>query len=304
MQTILGSGGSIGIPLAKELTAYTDRIRMVSRNPKMINEKDELFPADITDPAQLDKAIEGSEVVYLTVGFEYNIRAWREKWPALIRNVIESCRKHKARLVFFDNIYMYDRDHLNDITEDTPVRPTSRKGEVRAEIAGMIMDAAKQGKIKALIARCADYYGPKNSVLVEMVVKNLKAGKSAMWLANADKIHTFTAAIDAARATAMLGNTDDAYNQVWHMPTSKTPLRGKQWIELIAGMLNKPYRFIVIPKWVFAMSGLFVPFMRELSEMSYQFDRDYIFNSTKFERHFGYTPLEPGEGIAMLLKSL
>ena len=34
MQTILGSGGALGIPLAKELKKYTNQIRLVSRSPK------------------------------------------------------------------------------------------------------------------------------------------------------------------------------------------------------------------------------------------------------------------------------
>ena len=42
MQTILGSGGAIGISLAKELMNYTNQIRLVSRNPKKVNETDEL----------------------------------------------------------------------------------------------------------------------------------------------------------------------------------------------------------------------------------------------------------------------
>lgn len=34
MQTILGAGGDIGTPLAKELRRYTDKVRLVARNPK------------------------------------------------------------------------------------------------------------------------------------------------------------------------------------------------------------------------------------------------------------------------------
>ena len=43
MQTILGSGGAIGIPLAKELLKYTDKVRLVARHPKKVNESDELL---------------------------------------------------------------------------------------------------------------------------------------------------------------------------------------------------------------------------------------------------------------------
>jgi nucleoside-diphosphate-sugar epimerase len=304
MQTILGSGGAIGIPLAKELASYTGKIRLVSRHPKKVNEQDELFPADITDPDQVDKAISGSEVVYVTVGFEYNIKVWRKNWPSFIRNVIASCKKHNAKLVFFDNIYMIDREYLSDIREDTPIRPTSKKGKVRAEIAGLILDEAKQGRINALIARSADFYAQTNSVLVEMVIKNLMRNKKAMWLADANKVHTFTNTMDAAKATALLGNTPDAYNQVWNLPTDRTPRTGKQWIEMVALLLNKKSRYFVIPKWMLSIMGLFVPLFRELSEMVYQYDRDYIFNSSKFEKRFGLTPVDPEKGMAKLIASL
>jgi nucleoside-diphosphate-sugar epimerase len=304
MQTILGSGGAIGTSLARELAGYTDNIRLVSRNPKKVNENDELFPADITDPEQVDRAIAGSKVVYVTVGFEYKINAWQKYWPPLIRQVISSCRQYNSNLVFFDNIYMYDREYLNRLTETTPIRPTSKKGKIRAEIATMIMDEFERGRINALIARSADFYGMRNSILVEIVINNLMKNKKAMWFADAHKIHTFTSAEDAAKATALLGNTPDAYNQVWHVPTDNSPLTGKDWIELVARILNKKASYSVIPSWMISFSGLFVPLFKELSEMTYQYEQDYIFSSSKFEKRFGYTPVTPEDGIARLIKLL
>ncbi|MBK8371059.1 MAG: NAD(P)H-binding protein [Saprospiraceae bacterium] len=100
MQTILGSGGAIGIPLAKELKKYTDRIRLVSRNPKKINETDELFQIDLNDFSQIDTAIAGSEVVYVVIGFEYKLSVWQKIWPSFMKAVIDACTKHKAKLVF------------------------------------------------------------------------------------------------------------------------------------------------------------------------------------------------------------
>ncbi len=222
MQTILGSGGAIGENLARELLAYTNKIRLVSRHPSKVNPTDELVSADVRDPAQVDKAIEGSNVVYVTVGFEYKRKVWEKTWPPFIRSVIDSCSKHNAWLVFFDNVYLYDPNYIGHMTEETPIRPSSRKGKVRAEIAGMIMDAVSQGKLKALIARSADFNGLKNSVLVETVPKNLMQGKKANWFASLHKVHTFTFIPDAAKATAILGNTPEAYGEVWHLPTDNT----------------------------------------------------------------------------------
>jgi uncharacterized protein YbjT (DUF2867 family) len=81
MQTILGANGTIGSVLAKELRNYTDKIRLVSRNPKRVNESDELFAADLSQPGTVEKAVEGSDVVYLVLGFDYKLSIWEDKWP-------------------------------------------------------------------------------------------------------------------------------------------------------------------------------------------------------------------------------
>ncbi|AQG80310.1 NAD-dependent epimerase/dehydratase family protein [Spirosoma montaniterrae] len=299
MQTILGSGGTIGTELAKALPTYTDQVRLVSRKPKAVNPTDELVSADLSDAAQVDRAVAGSDIVYLTVGYDYKIDVWRAKWPVTMQNVIAACQKHGAKLVFFDNVYMYDCDYLNPMTEETPIRPTSRKGEVRAEIAGMLLNAIKAGTLTALIARSADFYGPNNdkSVLVETVVKNLKKGKAANWFASLDHVHTFTYTPDAARATALLGNTPDAYGQVWHVPTHTSRLTGREWVNLFAKEMNVAPKASALPVWMIGVLGWFVPIMKEFKEMSYQYDRDYVFDSSKFATRFDLKPTEPLVGV-------
>ncbi|MCK7536639.1 MAG: NAD-dependent epimerase/dehydratase family protein [Marinilabiliales bacterium] len=181
MQTILGANGTIGKLLAKELMSYTDRVRLVSRNPIRINETDELLPADLTQPGAVERAVRGSEVVYLVVGFEYKAKVWEEKWPLLMKETIDACIKHGAKLVFFDNVYMYDRNQISHMTEETVINPPSRKGDVRKRISEMLMTASGEGLIKALIARSADFYGPDtdNNFITQMVLKNLKDGQKA-----------------------------------------------------------------------------------------------------------------------------
>ena len=134
MQTILGSGGAIGENLARELLAYTNKIRLVSRHPSKVNPTDELVSADVRDPAQVDKAVEGSNVVYVTVGFEYKRKVWEKTWPAFIRSVIDSCSKHNAWLVFFDNVYLYDPNYIGHMTEETPfvLRAVKAKSELKS----------------------------------------------------------------------------------------------------------------------------------------------------------------------------
>ena len=123
MQTIIGSGGAIGTPLTRELKAYTNEIRLVSRNPKKVNETDELFPLDVNDLSQIDNAVAGSQVVYVTIGFPYRIKVWRNTWPPFMQAVIDACKKYRAKLVFLDNVYMYAKSSIPHMTEESPLNP-------------------------------------------------------------------------------------------------------------------------------------------------------------------------------------
>ncbi|HUQ97567.1 MAG TPA: NAD-dependent epimerase/dehydratase family protein [Chitinophagaceae bacterium] len=299
MQTILGAGGAIGKSLATELRAYTNEVRLVGRHPKKVSEADELVAADLTNAAATAAVVEGSEVVYLLAGLPYKLQVWQQQWPVIMQNVIDACKQYNAKLVIFDNIYMYDADHLADMTEETPLNPPSKKGKVRDSIAQKVMNEIGAGNINALIARSADFYGPAvaTSLLAETVLKNLKNRKKAQWMADVSKVHSFTYVPDAAKATALLGNTPNAYNQVWHLPTCTQKLTGQDWIALFAKHLHAKPVYTVLSKRMLKVLGIFIPLLRELPEMLYQYDRDYFFNSQKFTQrfpHFQVTPYEEG----------
>jgi nucleoside-diphosphate-sugar epimerase len=301
MQTILGANGTIGLILARELMNYADKVRLVSRNPKKVNATDELIQADLTQPGEADRVVAGSEVVYLTVGLDYKLEVWEDKWPRLMRSIIDACISHNARLVFFDNVYMYDITEIPHMTESSALNPPSRKGAVRKQIAEMLMDEVKAGKLMALIARSADFYGPgsEKSFVTEMVYKNLKKRKKANWFMDADKKHSFTYTPDAARATALLGNTPDAYNQVWHLPTDNNTLTGREFISLFATEMNCSNKVTVMPMWLIKVLGVFIPVLREMPEMMYQYNRNYFFDSSKFGKRFNFRTTTYQEGVKL-----
>lgn len=304
MQVILGAGGAIGKDLARELKEYTDKIRLVSRNPKPVNKNDELFACNLTDMSCVEKAVEGASVVYLLAGLPYKTKVWQELWPKVMQNVINACKKHNSKLVFFDNIYMYNPEKLSPMTEETEILPSSKKGKIRAEIAQMILKEIETEKLKALIARAADFYGPgiNNSVLNETVYKNLKAGKKAIWMCSTGKKHNYTFTPDAAKATALLGNTESAYGQVWHLPTAE-PLTGKEWINAFAKEMGVEPKTQVASRFMVKILGLFNPTMKEFVEMLYQYDRDYDFDSSKFETVFKMKPTPVEKGIKQVVKA-
>ncbi|HYA87915.1 MAG TPA: NAD-dependent epimerase/dehydratase family protein [Nitrospirota bacterium] len=305
MQTILGAGGTIATELAKNLPQYTQQIRLVSRHPKRVNPSDEVMTADLFNAEQVLKAVQGSEVVYLTAGLQYDIKVWQSQWHVIMKNVIDACITHNAKLVFFDNVYPYGR--VNGwMTEETPMNPSSKKGEVRKKLDEMILAEIKSGKLKAIIARAADFYGPNTpySFVNVMVFENFKKGKKAQWFVNDTVKHSFTYTPDAGKATAILGNTESAYNQVWHLPTDRNALTGKEFIEKAAKEFGLTPRYMIFSRWMLQILGLFNGIIRESVEMLYQSDSDYLFDSSKFEKTFDFKPTPYSQGILDTAKSM
>ena len=183
MQTILGAGGQIATELARELhDRFGVPLRLVSRHPRAVHPSDEVFAADLTDPAQTDDAVAGSDIAYLTAGLPADAKLWAEKFPAIMRNAIDACARHGAKLVFFDNTYMYPRTAVPQ-TEDTPFEPVGRKSVVRAQIATMLLNEMEAGTIEAVICRAPEFYGPdKTQSLSNMAVfdRSLEEGEAVM----------------------------------------------------------------------------------------------------------------------------
>jgi len=297
--TILGAGGVIGRELSRALAAASIPVRQVSRTPKPHAASDEVRTADLLDAAAVDVAVKESEVAYLVAGLRYDTAVWREQWPRVMRNAIDACSRHRCKLVFFDNVYAYGRVN-GPMTEETPFNPTSKKGEIRAEIATMLLDAMRSGAVQGMIARAADFYGTGAALSMthSVVFERIRAGKTPQWLGDPNAIHTFTYTPDAGSAVAKLGQSPEAFGQSWHVPTSKEPMTGAQFVRIACELAGRPDKLQVAPRWLLGLMGLFVPVLRENMEMMYQFDHDYRFDSSKIERAYGLAATPYRDGIA------
>ena len=128
MITILGAGGAIGNEVVKLLAARKLPFRLVGRNPVSKPGDTEVVSADLSDKDQTERAVAGSSVVFVLAGLKYDHKVWAELWPRIMANTIEACKRANARLIFFDNVYMYGRV-AGPMTEDTPFNPISKKAK-------------------------------------------------------------------------------------------------------------------------------------------------------------------------------
>ncbi len=304
LTTILGAGGPISNELARILSARGVPLRLVSRNPRPLAGA-ETVAADISDQQQAIRAVAGSSVVHLLIGLKYDVKVWQELWPRIMTNTIEACKRPGARLLFFDNVYMYGKVD-GPMTEETPYAPISRKGEVRAQIATMLMDEIKRGKLTAMIARSADFYGPADAphgFPNVLVFDPYAKGSKAQWLINDAVPHSLTFTPDAARGVAMLAEHETAWNQVWHLPTASPAPTGREFITMAAHALGVKPKYRILNRGMIKVGGWFNPLVGELYEMLYQNDSPYIFDSTKFARAFDFSGTPYAEGIRIAADS-
>lgn len=305
MQTILGAGGVIAHSLQQQLISQNIPVRLVRRQAGHSPAGTESRSADLLNPQAVDEAVAGSEVVYLTAGLTYNARLWAEQWPVVMQNALDACEKAGAKFVFFDNVYAYGLVE-GPMTEESPYHPCSKKGEVRAHIARMLHDRMGRS-LDAMIVRAADFYGPHNKTSFAhiMVFERLAAGKGAQLLVADQVPHVFSYTPDAGAATALLGNTPSAYNQVWHLPAPENAITGKELVEIAAAALGVKPKYQVVGKGMLKMLGWFIPVLRENQEMLYQFEKPYLFNSEKFKAAFPeFAVTGYAQGAAEVAKSL
>jgi nucleoside-diphosphate-sugar epimerase len=298
MQTILGAGGTIGTELERELLLAGKQVRLVVHNSRLVKGAIETVTADISDLEQTIRAVSGSKVVYLVIGLKYDFKLWRELWPRIMNNVIEACKRSNARLIFFDNVYMYGKVS-GPMTEEAPFNPCSKKGEIRARIATTLLNEIKAGTLKAMIARSADFYGPHalTSVANKLVFDKLVKGATASWLVNDSVPHSYTYTPDAARSLVLLADSESAWNQTWHVPTAPHPPTGKDFIQMVANAFGVKPRYRVLSRPLIRIAGLFDSNIRESYEMLYQSDSEYLFDSSRFSKAFSFEPTPYVEGI-------
>jgi nucleoside-diphosphate-sugar epimerase len=288
MHTILGANGIIGEELAKELrTNYTDTIKLVGRNPEKVHPEDILCQADLFNIDDVHKALENTEIAYLTVGLPYTSEVWLRDWVRIMENIIAGCKKQNCKLVYFDNTYMYPQDTALQ-KESTPMSSTGKKGIGKKLAAELLLKAIENNEIEAIICRAPEFYGPGKTkgFTNALIFKNLRKGKKPKVFLNDKVLRTLIYTPDASKAMALLGNTPDTYGQTWHLPCDDNRLNYKEFISEISNQLGREVKYSVLNSFMLKIVSFFNPMIKETQELFPRYQIDNIFDSSKFKTRF------------------
>ena len=297
LHVVLGGTGVVGRATTAALLALERDVVSVSRSGGSLVGAASVA-ADLMDSAAVSRALRGSVAAYVTVGLPYSLTAWQSGWPVIMKNSIDACLAHGTHLVYLDNVYAYGSVR-QAMTEATPIRPSSKKGHLRASLLRMLETAAREHGLHYTVGRSADFYGPgaATSVFNTFVIDRVKAGKKPKWLLNPNQPHSMTYTADLGRAMALLGTDPRARGKAWHVPTSAA-LTGADYMA-IADSAQSTHGTMSMATLRFG--ALFNRAARETLEMSYQNTQPYVFDSTLFETTFATRPTPYSEGILSAL---
>lgn len=289
---VIFGAGQVGVTLANILLASGKSVRMLKRSPGGVPIGVELMLGDATDAAFCHQACVGATVVYHCMNPAYLTKVWMAVLPRYMDNLIAAAGAVGARLVVLDNVYMLGRTGGKPMNESTPSNPCSRKGEIRARVAERLFDAHRQGKVRAVSGRAADFYGPRGRLtyMGDYFWTPALAGKAVAFPVNPDTLHTYHYVPDVAQGLAALGGAEEsALGQAWMLPCQPAVTTREQ-VARFEPYLGKPVQLKMMPQWLFKPLGLFMPMMRELGEMAYQWDEPFVVDDARFRAHFSVRP--------------
>ncbi|MCF7823885.1 MAG: NAD-dependent dehydratase [Candidatus Marinimicrobia bacterium] len=276
-----------------------EKITLASRSGKTtrnLPHSVEVKQCDARNEDEVGTVCKDAETIYFCAMPPYT--NWPELFPPLVTGFLRGAAKTKARLVFGDNLYMYGPTGGASINESLPHSATGHKGRTRATMARFFMQAHERGDNQVTIGRASDFFGPEviNAVFGDMFFKPVYEGKSVNLLGNINLNHTFCYIKDFARGLITLGNHDQAYGEVWHVP-SAAAVSTAEMVKLIENEMSRTIKVRTAGKGLISLLGLFNPMIKEVKEMMYTWQEPYVVDHSKFEKAFGLNITEHQDAI-------
>jgi nucleoside-diphosphate-sugar epimerase len=296
LHVVLGAGGNIGAGVVRELAGRGLKVRAVSRSgqaevPKTVKQ----VAADASRRESLVPALKGASLIYHCIGVPYE--HWAVTLPAAMSNLIEAAADlgPGTRVVYADNLYCYGREAAlrGPLSEDTPHLAEGKKGKLRSGLIGQLLEAERSGRLRAMIGQGSDFFGPggDNSLLDFFLFKPLMEGRQVRILAQLDRKHSFIYLPDFARFLVERAMDQRSYGQVWILPHMEA-VTYRELLELAFSEAGTDPQGMIrtMPPSVLTIGSLLSRMIREVKEVAYQTQIDWVADWSKYREAFGGEP--------------
>jgi len=292
---IVIGAGPVGATVALRLAAQGRRVRLLTRSgsgPE--HDLIERRRADASDTATLvEELAEATAVFDCMHASAYRVDVWRAELPRAERAVLEAAGKAGAVVVFPESLYSFGRVDA-PMTEDTPRRATGGKPGIRVEL----LRQREESATPTVSVAASDFYGPlvRAAHAGERMVPTVMAGRTMWVLGDPDAQHSWTYVPDLADAMIRAADDQRLWNAFLLAPTAPA-VSQRELVATYAEAAGVPAPAVHgVPGWALRAVGAVHRDTRELAEMSYQFTRPFVLDSSASEERLGLRPTSLTDG--------
>jgi nucleoside-diphosphate-sugar epimerase len=306
---IFGAAGAIGRPLAFELERRGIAFRAVGRSRGKLEKafgactQAEIFDADVADLRSAGAAAREVDTIVYCVGLPYPSH---NRHPAMMRTVIEAAAAmHVERLILISSVYAYGVPRTSRVAETHPRQPQTRKGQFRKEQEDLVLEAHKSGRIRGMVLRLPDFYGPTaDQGYAPLVFTAALAGKTANWVGPVTAQHEFVYVPDVAPVLADLANLPECFGEAWNYG-GPGPIAPVDFITRVYRAAGRDPKYRSVGRGMLKILGWFNADLREVPEMMYLQETPVILDDSKLLAKLGNVHKTPyDEGIRKTMEFL
>jgi nucleoside-diphosphate-sugar epimerase len=178
MRVLIIGCGYVGTPLGVELTRLGHQVCGVTRSAQnhtaLQAHSIQPFMADIVQRADLDKLPLPFDWVVNTVSSNQGgVEEYKKTYQDGTRNLIDWLgASPPKKFVYTSSTSVYGQTDGSQVKESSPAEPTSETGQILVATEKLLLDAAREKKLPAIILRVAGIYGPGRGHLFLQYLKD------------------------------------------------------------------------------------------------------------------------------------
>jgi len=225
---VTGATGLIGRHLVRQLLQKGDRVRIfVRRQPpaEFMNDSNiEVSLGDLGDPAAVDRAVAGSEIVY-HVGAAMKGGAHDHERGTVCgtQNIVDSILRHDVqRLVYISSLSCLHAARSGRgavVTENWPIEPSpTERGaytQAKTEAEKIVRDAVRDRHLRAVVLRPGRVFGPGMTLLTPEVARRM--GNLFVILGDGTRELPLVYVDDVVNAIMLAGENSKFDGRVFHI---------------------------------------------------------------------------------------
>lgn len=252
---------------------------------------------DLADTAALAQAAQGASIVVHALNPAYTNKAWKTGVLPMMEAAIAVTRALNATLMMPGNVYNFGADMPHLLTEDTPQRARTVKGQIRIAMEAQL----ERSGVRGVVIRSGDFFGSgKGTWFDTTIVTKLAKG-----------VFTYPGPRDVATAWAYLPDLARTFVAVAAQRARLRPfevlhfsgysLTAQQWLEALHPIARQQgwvkaggqVRLSTLPWPIIRVGALVLPTWAALMEMAYLWRTPHALANTRLTHLIGAEPHTP-----------